>query len=347
MANKHAKAKNLRARALVSLVAIIVVVAVCAYLGLYGFGKGTMINYLKPWGDAISLGLDLRGGVYTVYQAENNGDPDFDTKMESTVSILTSRLTRQGFTEATVTRQGNDRIRVEISKIEGEFEAEPKEKPRVLLYHTHSYEAFAQDPDNPYEETTQWRSADADFNIMAVGAKLKEELEARGIEVVHDRTEHEPPKLGTAYIRSLATLEKYQEAGEAFDMVLDIHRDAASARNTNPSCVTANGKDYARLMMLIGTGEGDDDEGFSIKPNWQENYKLAEALTEGLNERIPGICRDIMVKTGRYNQHMSERAVLIEVGHNENTLQEALNATEPLADVIADLLLDPASAFAS
>ena len=117
MANKHAKAKNLRARALVSLVAIIVVVAICAYLGLCGFGKGTMINYLKPWGDAISLGLDLRGGVYTVYQAENNGDPDFDTKMGSTVSILTSRLTRQGFTEATVTRQGSDRIRVEIPNV--------------------------------------------------------------------------------------------------------------------------------------------------------------------------------------------------------------------------------------
>lgn len=117
MANKHAKAKNLRARALVSLVAIIVVVAICAYLGLCGFGKGTMINYLKPWSDAISLGLDLRGGVYTVYQAENNGGPDFDTKMESTVSILTSRLTRQGFTEATVTRQGSDRIRVEIPNV--------------------------------------------------------------------------------------------------------------------------------------------------------------------------------------------------------------------------------------
>lgn len=117
MANKHAKAKNPRTRAAISLVAIIVVVAVCAYLGLFGFGKGTMINYLKPWGDAISLGLDLRGGVYTVYQAEDNGDPDFDTKMESTVSILTSRLTRQGFTEATVTRQGSDRIRVEIPNV--------------------------------------------------------------------------------------------------------------------------------------------------------------------------------------------------------------------------------------
>ncbi|MEE0160222.1 MAG: protein translocase subunit SecD [Christensenellales bacterium] len=117
MANKHAKAKNPRIRAVISLVAIVVVVAVCAYLGLFGFGKGTMINYLKPWGDAISLGLDLRGGVYTVYQPEDNGDPDFDTKMESTVSILTSRLTRQGFTEATVTRQGSDRIRVEIPNV--------------------------------------------------------------------------------------------------------------------------------------------------------------------------------------------------------------------------------------
>ena len=117
MANKHAKAKNPRVRALISLVAIVVVVAVCAFLGLNGFGKGTMINYLKPWGDAISLGLDLRGGVYTVYQAEDNDDPDFDTKMESTVSILTSRLTRQGFTEATVTRQGSDRIRVEIPNV--------------------------------------------------------------------------------------------------------------------------------------------------------------------------------------------------------------------------------------
>ncbi len=117
MANKHAKAKSPRVRALISLVAIVVVVAVCAFLGLNGFGKGTMINYLKPWGDAISLGLDLRGGVYTVYQAEDNGDPDFDTKMESTVSILTSRLTRQGFTEATVTRQGSDRIRVEIPNV--------------------------------------------------------------------------------------------------------------------------------------------------------------------------------------------------------------------------------------
>ena len=127
MAKKTAKPKNLRLCALVSLAAILVVIAISAYLALFGFGKGTMINYLKPWGEAISLGLDLRGGVYTVYEAENDGSLEFDEKMNSTVSILMSRLTRQGFTEATVTRQGEDRIRVEIPNV-----SDPNEILRII-----------------------------------------------------------------------------------------------------------------------------------------------------------------------------------------------------------------------
>ena len=127
MANKNAKPKNPRTRAIVSLVAILVVVAVCGYVALFGIGKGTMVNYLKPWGEAISLGLDLRGGVYTVYAAEDDGSEEFETKMSSTVSILTSRLTRQGFTEATVTRQGTDRIRVEIPNV-----SDPNEILRII-----------------------------------------------------------------------------------------------------------------------------------------------------------------------------------------------------------------------
>ncbi len=127
MAKKNAKPKNPRVGAAVSLAAILVVIVVAAYLALFGFGKGTMINYLKPWGEAISLGLDLRGGVYTVYEAENDGSVEFDEKMNSTVSILMSRLTRQGFTEATVTRQGDDRVRVEIPNV-----SDPNEILRII-----------------------------------------------------------------------------------------------------------------------------------------------------------------------------------------------------------------------
>ena len=127
MANKNEKAKNPRTRAIISLVVILVVVALAGYVALFGIGKGTSIHYVKPWGEAISLGLDLRGGVYTVYQAEDDGSEDFDSKMNSTVNILTSRLTRQGFTEATVTRQGNDRIRVEIPNV-----TDPNEILRII-----------------------------------------------------------------------------------------------------------------------------------------------------------------------------------------------------------------------
>ena len=55
MANKNAKPKNPRVRAIVSLAAILVVVAICGYVALFGIGKGAMINYIKPWGEAISL----------------------------------------------------------------------------------------------------------------------------------------------------------------------------------------------------------------------------------------------------------------------------------------------------
>ena len=106
-----------RTGSLISLIVILLIICIGAFLGLNGFGKGKMINYLKPWGEAISLGLDLRGGVYTVYQADDPTVENFDDKMNSTVNILVSRLTRQGFTEATVTRQGNDRIRVEIPNV--------------------------------------------------------------------------------------------------------------------------------------------------------------------------------------------------------------------------------------
>ena len=232
-----------------------------------------------------------------------------------------------------------DRIHVQIMGIKEKYSPElHADKPRVLIYHTHTYEAYAQDPNDLYEETTQWRTEDSRYNIIAVGAQLKAELQALGIEVVHDVTEHEPPKLGTAYVRSLETLQAYADAGEEFDMLIDLHRDAASVRNTAPSTVTVDGKPCARLMMLIGTGEGSEGNRFSIVPDWEENYKLAQALTDALNESVDNICREVMVKTGRYNQHMSKNAVLIEVGHNENTLKEAKRATKPLAQAIASIL---------
>lgn len=224
-----------------------------------------------------------------------------------------------------------ERVKVQVK---GRYIAQDKPKYRVLIYHTHSYEAYEQVQGASYVETSKWRSADSAFNIIRVGDELTRRLRAMGVEVVHDKTEHEPPKLGTAYERSLKTLENYAQQGEEFDLLIDLHRDAASSRNTNPSTTLVDGKECARLMMLIGNGEN----GFSVMPQWEENFKLAQALTDSLNGMAQGLCRDVMVKGGRYNQHMSTKAVLIEVGHNENTLDQAVNATGPLAKAIVSVL---------
>lgn len=111
------KSKNPKTKSAVQLVIILLIICIAGYLCLNGFGQGHMIKYMKPWGEALSLGLDLRGGVYTVYQAEDDGEGEFDVKLNATISVLAGRLTRQGFTEATVTKQGSDRIRIEIPDV--------------------------------------------------------------------------------------------------------------------------------------------------------------------------------------------------------------------------------------
>lgn len=68
--------------------------------------------------ESISLGLDLQGGVYAVYQATNTDTSNFDAKMEGTRSSLESLLATKGYTEATIVREGTDRIRVEVPDVD-------------------------------------------------------------------------------------------------------------------------------------------------------------------------------------------------------------------------------------
>ena len=205
-------------------------------------------------------------------------------------------------------------------------------RKRVLIYHTHTYEAYEQTPDDPYEETEKWRTADSAYNVVRVGEELAALLRGLGVEVVHDVTAFEPPNLSSAYTRSLEMLEKRQAAGEKYDLYIDLHRDAY-IEGMGENTLRAEGVNYAKLMMLVGRGDN-----FQVKPHYEENYAFARALTDALNARVPGICRDVLVKTNRYNQHVGPRCLLIEAGNNKNTLMEALRSMEPLADSIAALL---------
>ncbi|MEG0767069.1 MAG: protein translocase subunit SecD [Clostridia bacterium] len=115
---KSGRTANRKAISIVSLCVILALICASTLLAVHGmrFGKGGLYR-VKSVGEAMSLGLDLRGGVYTVYQGTDPGDDTFEALLDGTISVLQNRLTGQGFTEATVTKQGTDRIRIEIPDV--------------------------------------------------------------------------------------------------------------------------------------------------------------------------------------------------------------------------------------
>lgn len=201
----------------------------------------------------------------------------------------------------------------------------------ILIYHTHTHEAYEQAYEGEYAALEDWRTDDNGHNIVRVGDELAALLEKRGFSVVHDTTDHEQDDLSTAYIRSMETLSS--RADEEYDLYIDLHRDAYT-EGTQLTCSYA-GNESAKLMVLIGKGEN-----FDVKPYYEENYALACELTDAINSVCPGLCRDVMVKTGRYNQHVSPNSLLIEVGNNMNTLDEALASMPALADAIYAVLME-------
>lgn len=216
--------------------------------------------------------------------------------------------------------------------------AEPPEQKKVLIYHSHTYEAFQQLEDNRYQETEKWRTADREYNMIRVGEELTALLRALGLAVVHDTTAFEPPVLSTAYTRSLKMLEKRIADGETYDLYIDLHRDAYSASYGGSNTISAGGTDVAKLMLLIGKGEGVTGQGYDVKPDWETNLAIAQAITDELNQQAEGLCRDVHIKSGRFNQHVAPACVLVEAGNNLNTLQEVLSAMPYLADAIAEVL---------
>lgn len=210
---------------------------------------------------------------------------------------------------------------------------------RVLIYHTHTYESYAQVESDRYQQTEKWRTTDSAYNVVAVGKALAANLRVLGMEVIHDTTAFEPPTLDDAYERSLAMLEERKAQGESYDLYIDLHRDAVASSSTIKRTVNIGGEDVARFMVLVGKGTTG---GYAQKPNWEKNLLIAQRITDALNEQCDSLARNVKMKTGRFNQHIADACVLIECGMNTNTLAEVLSGVPYLAQAIATALNEPA-----
>lgn len=206
------------------------------------------------------------------------------------------------------------------------------DEPKILIYHTHTTEAYTQTEQFSYAESSSWRTFDNERNVVAVGEALKQCLEQTyGFNVIHDITNHEPPKLSTSYERSVATIQSYLDKYPSIELVIDLHRDAYNVTDeptTDFAMVYDN--QTARIMFVVGKGVKYDD-----KPDFDSNYAFAQSVLSNLESIQPKLVRPIRVKDGRYNQHLSRYSLLVEMGHNANTLEQALASVPYLADAIA------------
>ena len=204
-----------------------------------------------------------------------------------------------------------------------------EDKPQILIYHTHSQEGYRDS-----------KEGDLSTTVVAVGDKLTELLEEKyGYHVLHHKGTYDVGDRNYAYNRAAPELEKILENNPSIEVVIDLHRDGVGE---DTRLVTEiDGKKTAQIMFFNGlsksTSTGEID--YLRNPYIQDNLAFSLQMQIAAAELYPGFTRKIYLKSYRYNMHFCPKSLLIEVGAQTNTLEEAMNAMEPLAAVL-DKVLD-------
>ena len=202
--------------------------------------------------------------------------------------------------------------------------------PQILIYHTHSQEG--------YKDSVP---GDASTTIVGVGDYLEQLLEQKyGIEVLHHTGVYDLPKRDNAYSMALPNLEQVLQENPTIEVVIDLHRDGVA--EDRHLVTEVNGKQTAKLMFFNGLSKttAQGDLAYLPNPYIADNLALSFQLHLAAEEYYPGLMRKIYLKGYRYNLHLKPKSMLVEVGAQTNTLEEAKNAMEPLADILALILLD-------
>lgn len=215
------------------------------------------------------------------------------------------------------------------------FKIEKNSAPQVLIVHTHTTETYITHDSDYYTENDQSRSLEESQNMVAIGNIFEQKLNAAGIGVIHDKTIHDHPSYTGSYSRAANTIISDLAAYPSVKIVIDIHRDAlSSGKDKIKPVVDINGTKAAQVMLVMGSQTG----GVTGFPNWQENLKLAVKYQEKMEVMYPGLARAMMLNQGKYNQHITTGSILLEVGSDANTLNEAKNAANFAADALVNLL---------
>lgn len=190
-----------------------------------------------------------------------------------------------------------------------------KSKRKVGLYATHSSESYV--PSDGSEST------DANGGIFKVADKLRAGFEANGVNAIFDKTPHDPHDAG-AYKRSRRTaLQLMRE--EQPTALIDVHRDAIPAEEY---LVEIKGEPASKVRLVVGRRN----------QNFKANEDMAQQVKAVADKMYPGLIKDIFYAKGDYNQDLTPRAMLTEMGTYLHTRERAERSAGYLSEVITTAL---------
>jgi len=204
--------------------------------------------------------------------------------------------------------------------------------PQILIFHTHSQETF-----------TDSVAGDPSTSIVGVGEYLTQILKQKyGLNVIHDSSVYDYVDgvldRSKAYDYSEAGIKKILDANPSIEVVIDLHRDGVP--DTTHLVTDVNGKQTAKVMFFNGLSYTNLNGNIAYLNNPYRDDNLAMSLQMQLlgNAYYPGYLRRIYVNAYRYCLHLRGKSMLIEAGAQTNSVEEEMNAMEPLADVLNKLL---------
>ena len=198
------------------------------------------------------------------------------------------------------------------------------DSPQILIYHTHSQEGYVDSI-----------PGDMSTTVVGVGDYLTELLQEQyGLNVIHHTGQYDVETRDDAYSLAGPAVEKILAEHPSIEVIIDLHRDGVGE---NTHLVTnIDGVDMAKIMFVNGLSRTTSvgEIGYLYNPNLADNLAFSFQNQLTMAEYYPGLSRGVYLKGYRYNLHYCPKSLLVEVGAQTNTLQEALNAMVPLADVL-------------
>lgn len=233
-------------------------------------------------------------------------------------------LVKNCYTIDPTTMAGSDQLNVEKFLARDFTISKEGEGPQILIYHTHSQEGFADSV-----------PGDSGTTVVGVGERLADILtNVYGYKVLHHTKEYDKDTRNNAYSRALPDLEQILMEYPSIQVVIDLHRDEMPEKTRLVTEI--DGKPTARFMFFNGLSRTKTTGNLDYLYNVYQEENLAFSFQAQLKamEYYPGLTRKNYLKAYRYNMHLCPRTLLIELGAQNNTVEEAMNACDPLAHIL-------------